>query len=332
MRRPDAQTIFLGSVVAAVVVLFIYLAVPHSNGQGGQAAKSATSLEEIPFDGAQSYQYLKAICALGPRPSGSPGMAAQQRMLADHFAKLDGQVSMQQFDVRHPLDGSKVTMSNIVVEWHPERTERILLCAHYDTRPYPDEDSRRPRGTFIGANDGASGAALLMELGRHMPALSRRYGVDFVLFDGEELVYDRRRDPYFLGSEYFAREYVANPPPYRYRYGVLLDMVGDASLEIYKEKNSMRFARPLVDDIWNTAKQLGVKEFIDRSRHEVTDDHLALNNIAKIPTIDIIDFDYPRPGFGPSYWHTEADTPENCSPLSLAKVGWVIHEWLKRVE
>jgi Zn-dependent M28 family amino/carboxypeptidase len=184
---------------------------------------------------------------------------------------------------------------------------------------------------FLGANDGASGVAVLCTLASDMATLEGQWGVDFVLFDGEELVYNERRDNYFLGSTWFARQYIAEPPPYRYRWGVLLDMVGDASLQIYQERYSTRWddTRPLVDQIWRTAQRLGVQEFIARRRHWIRDDHLPLHDIAGIPTCDIIDFDYPFPGSRESYWHTTADRPENCSPLSLAKVGWVIREWLK---
>jgi len=156
--------------------------------------------------------------------------------------------------------------------------------------------------------------------------LSLNYGVDFVLFDGEEFIFDHN-DRFFLGSEYFAQNYAKNPPPHRYRWGVLLDMVGDKDLQIYQERNSMwwKDTRPLVEDIWATARRLGVREFIARKKYSVRDDHLPLHNTGKIPCIDVIDFDYPP-------WHTRADTPENCSALSLAKVGWVIREWLKAVQ
>ncbi len=331
MSKPNRQTLLLAVVIVVGLVLVVYFAWFHSNGEAGsQRGRGDLALEDIPFDGRQSYAYLKEICELGPRPSGSDAMAKQQKMLSDHFRKLGGKVTLQEFPERHPQDGSRVTLANLIVEWHPDRRERILLCAHYDTRPYPDRDPRNRRGTFLGANDGASGVALLMELGRHMPDLEGPYGVDFVLFDGEEFVFDRDRDPYFLGSEHFAREYVANPPDHKYRAGVLLDMVGDAELQIYQERYSLRKARSLTLDIWNTARDLGVKEFIARSRHELQDDHLALNDIAKIPTCDVIDFDYPRPGAAQSFWHTEADAPDKCSDLSLAKVGWVMLEWLKR--
>ena len=227
----------------------------------------------------------------------------------------------------------RVTISNLVIEWHPERTARVLLCAHYDTRPFPDRDRQRPKGVFVGANDGASGVALLMELGRHMPALQSSIGVDFVLFDGEEFVFDenRDRDYYFIGSTFFARNYRNNPPAYKYRGGVLLDMVADAQLQLYQERNSVKHARDLVTQIWNMANRLDVSEFVRQTRHELRDDHIPLNEIARIPTCDIIDFDYPRPG-GRQYWHTEDDTPDKCSATSLAKVGWVVLEWLKSLE
>jgi hypothetical protein len=172
-----------------------------------------------------------------------------------------------------------------------------------------------------------------MELARHMPELKGPFGVDFVLFDGEEFVFDdkRDRDYYFVGSTHFARNYSGNPPQHRYRWGVLLDMVADAHLDLYQEKNSLWHARPLVNEIWGTAQRLGVTEFVRQPRYELGDDHIPLNEIAKIPTCDIIDFDYPKPG-RLSYWHTEADTPDKCSAISLAKVGWVVLEWLRSIE
>ncbi len=283
------------------------------------------------FNGDAAYQHLKRICEIGPRVSGTPAMVAQQEMLKKYFEQLGAHVSMQSFQVRHPLTGEAVTLKNIIVQWHLDRNERILLSAHYDTRPFPDEDPRNPRGRFIGANDGASGVAVLCELARHMPSLKSGYGVDFVLFDGEELVYSRRNE-YFLGSNYFAKDYVANPQKYRYKFGVLLDMVGDKELTLYREINSMRYARQLTEDIWNKARELGVKEFIARNRHEVKDDHLPLNQVAKIPTCDIIDFDYPRPRARQGYWHTTQDTPDKCSANSLGKVGGVVLEWLRTLE
>jgi len=180
---------------------------------------SPTSARKNPLDADRAYGYLKAICALGPRFSGSPGMVNQQRMLTEHFEKLGGKVRRQEFTIRHPQTGQPVPITNLIVQWHPDRKERVLLAAHYDTRPWPDRDPnprKHTTGTFIGANDGASGTALLMELAHFMPQLKGSYGVDFVLLDAEEFVFKDKTtfspgDPYFVGSEYFARDYVANP-------------------------------------------------------------------------------------------------------------------------
>jgi hypothetical protein len=333
MRKPDGQTIFLGTSVLFVLCLAAYLTFFYDRGdaENQRVRRGRPTLESIPIDGRQAYRYLEQICDLGPRPSGSAGMLKQQELLTTHFQALGATVNLQQFPVRHPVDGSQVTLANMIVEWHPDRQRRILLCAHYDTRPYPDRDRRNPKGRFIGANDGGSGVAALMEMGRHMADLDGPYGIDFVLFDAEEFIFDEDRDAYFLGSEHFARQYVAKPPSHRYRAGVLLDMIGDKQLQIYQEKNSLRHARSVVRGIWSTADRLGVSEFVPRSRYEIRDDHLALNEIARIPTCDIIDFDYPRTRTA-SYWHTEADTPDKCTPLSLAKVSWVVLEWLKSVQ
>lgn len=332
MLQPAARVAILACLLAAAGVVAALVAWPPGEGRAQLAvpASSKLTLRDIPIDGARAYQYLRDLCALGPRRSGSAGMQAQQRLVGEHFKKLGGEVYLQEFRVRHPRTGEPVAMANLFVQWHPDRKERVLLCAHYDTRPFPDQDPRNPQGEFLGANDGASGTALLMELAHAMPQLAGRLGVDFVLFDGEEFVFDED-DPYFLGAEWFARSYVDHPPGYKYRYAVLLDMVGDADLQLYWERHSYSWSdtRPLVESLWRTAARLGVTEFVPRRGHELRDDHLKLHNIGKIPTCDIIDFDYPDSRRGNAYWHTLQDRPERCSALSLAKVGWVVHQWLR---
>ncbi|MFO0902970.1 MAG: M28 family peptidase [Pirellulales bacterium] len=332
MKRPDGQTVFLGAVILSGIATLVYLAFFSGNGHAGSQLGRG-KLRDSPVDAKRSFRYLQAVCDIGPRPAGSDGMKAQQKLLTAHFEKLGGRVRLQPFTGRHPLDGTQVAMANLIVELHPDRPNRIMLCAHYDTRPFPDRDPRRPRGRFIGANDGGSGVAVLMELAHHLPQLESPYGIDLVLFDAEELVFEDRQGTYFLGSEHFARDYAANPPAHRYAAAVLLDMVGDAQLQLFQERNSVSWpdSRPLVEEIWGVAKELGVTEFIARPKHEIRDDHLALHDIARIPAIDIIDFDYPRSSSA-SYWHTEADTPDKCSGESLAKVGAVLLEWLRRKE
>jgi Zn-dependent M28 family amino/carboxypeptidase len=174
-----------------------------------------------------------------------------------------------------------------------------------------------------------------MELAHFMDRVPSRYGVDFLLVDAEEFVFpQQQRQRYFIGSEYFARDYVAHRPAFRYRKAAVLDMIGDRDLQIYQDRNSIwwRDTRPVTEEIWGTAKRLGVSEFVARThpkmKEPIRDDHLMLHDVGKIPTCELIDFDYPR--FPTNvYWHTNADTPDKCSGTSLAKVGWVILEWLR---
>lgn len=301
----------------------------------GTAAALATLLLSVPlgvaaepnrvangpgFSATRAFGYLEKICRIGPRPSGSRGMTEQQTLLAEHFGRLGAQVGFQSFDGADPITGEPVRMSNLIVSWHPKSAERVLIACHYDTRPFPDNDRRDPRGIFVGANDGASGAALLMEMGSHMPGLPVTRGVDFVFFDGEELVV-RNQGRYFYGSTYFAREYRDHPPAYKYAAGVLVDMVGDRDLNLFIEKNSLRLAPGVTRSVWRTAGSLGIREFHASTRHDINDDHLPLNEIARIPTCDVIDFDYP-------YWHTTLDVPNRCSGESLSKVGRVLLRWV----
>ena len=276
-------------------------------------------------DAGRAFGYLQLICAIGPRISGTDGMAKQQDLLAKHFAALGAQVAFQEWDTPHPVTGKPVRLKNMIVSWHPEAKERVLLCCHYDTRPKPDEElfPRNRESPFIGANDGGSGVALLMELGHWMPGLRVKQGVDFVLFDAEELIY-QKPGKFFLGSEYFSTQYRDAPPPYRYTCGVLLDMVADKDLKIWQEVNSSQLAGFVTNSVWASAKATGIKEFVDRRRHTVNDDHLSLNQIAAIPTCDVIDFDYP-------HWHKRNDLPAACSGESLAKVATVMVHWMQNV-
>ncbi len=254
-------------------------------------------------------------------------MARQRTLLRDHFRAAGGTVTGQGFRIADPRSGEPVRCENLVVTWHPDRTDRVLLGAHYDTRPYPDRDPKSPRGKFIGANDGASGVALLMELATFMATLPEPVGVDFVLFDAEEYVF-AERGTYFLGSTHFARAEVArrkeDGTSHAYRCGVVVDMVADRDLQIWQEQHSVDWpdTRPVVDAIWDVARRLDVSSFVPRPKYAVQDDHLPLRMIAGIPTCDIIDFDYPA-------WHTTDDTPAACSPESLGMVGRVLLEWLR---
>ena len=318
------------AIGAAVMLAGVALAVWP--GLRTSMADSASSLTPAKIDGARAYGYLQAICKIGPRPAGSAANTRQREYVAKHFRDQGGTVREQPFSGVDPVSGQPVRMVNLIGSWFPERTDRVVLGVHYDTRPFPDEDPdpANRRAPFIGANDGASGVALLMEIAHHLKDSKTPWGVDLVLFDGEELVYGPGQDyvgEFFLGSKAFARAYAQsrrNPTKTtpRYSAAIVLDMVGDKDLAIDQEQYSLEYAPKLVRDVWSVAKALKVTQFRDRVGRAVSDDHLPLYANG-IPAIDVIDFDYP-------HWHTAQDLPDKCSAASLEAVGKVITAWLNK--
>ena len=231
-------------------------------------------------------------------------------------------------------DKEAIEMANLIVSWHPARERRVILCSHYDTRPIADQedDPRNWHKPFVSANDGGSGVALLMELGRHMRDLPTRVGVDFVFFDGEEFIFDPRTDYYFLGSVNFAKQYKGGKMRPEYVAAILLDMIAGKDVHFPMEGYSARAAAPLVESVWRVARELNVTAFEDKLGPDVYDDHLPLNN-GGIPAIDIVDLKttVSKP-FNYAHWHRLSDTPENCSGESMAEVARVLSVWLQRVE
>jgi glutaminyl-peptide cyclotransferase len=279
------------------------------------------------IDGRRAYDYLKKICAIGPRTAGSAANKRQLEMVEAHFKEMGATIDRQPFAITHPQNGGRLVLTNLIGHWHPERTQRVVIGAHYDTRPHPDEEPPNRRSLpFLGANDCASGVALEMEIAHHLNQLDTQWGVDLVLFDGEELVYGNnpRVGEYFLGSLEFARRYAeqrdVRRKQTRYVAGIVLDMVGGRNLAIKQEPNSLDRAPDLVRQVWSVARSLKANTFKTAEGREVLDDHLALNDVG-IPTIDLIDFDYP-------FWHKADDLPENCSAESLEEVGRVLTAWL----
>ncbi len=166
------------------------------------------------FDAERSIKYLKQLCDIGPRISASDGMKKQQELIEKHFKEFGATVTRQEFKAKQRSRKEQTDFVNLIISWHPDKAKRVLLCTHYDTRPIADQEANRANWNkpFVSANDGTSGVAFLMELGHHMKDLKCEYGVDFVLFDGEEYVFETDRlgggDRYFIGSEYFADEYI----------------------------------------------------------------------------------------------------------------------------
>jgi len=267
------------------------------------------------FDGQRAFYFLETQVALGPRNPGSNGWQAFQGLLSAHLDSLGIKYLTQPFDYHDYLTDDTLHLVNWIAHISPETNHRILISAHYDSRPRAeyDPDTSRREEPIPGANDGASGVAVLMHLAELMASAPPRIGVDLIFFDGEDYGPPGRIDQYLLGSSYFASHHERE-----YRFGILLDMIGDSDLAIYRERFSQERAREINDKIWEAAGRLGVTAFIDSVKHGVIDDHLSLM-AAGIPAVDVIDFDYP-------YWHTQADTPDKCSAVSLEAVGRVMVE------
>jgi glutaminyl-peptide cyclotransferase len=283
------------------------------------AAKARPPVTVPEFDGANAYRYLSAQVEFGPRVSGTKAHDLCRDYLVREMEKSAEAVNLQPFTIRG-YDGSTLKYSNIISSFNLKSTTRILLLAHWDSRPWADEeaDTALHSRPIPGANDGASGVAVLLEIARHLKAAPPGVGVDILFTDGED--YGRHNDP--GGFLHGARHFASNlPQGYRPVFGVLLDMVGDASLVLPREQHSIDFAPDVVDLVWGTARRLGYTQFVDTRQGRVTDDHLPLN-AAGIRTIDLIDFDYPDESN--RYWHTLQDTPDKCSPGSLEAVGSVL--------
>ena len=261
------------------------------------------------IDAERAMAYLTAQTDLGPRNPGSKGHTAGRDYLFNELKKWADEVHLQ------PFTHKKIDMWNICGVFG-EGEKPVLLCAHWDTRPFADHDPdpANRKTPILGANDGASGVAVLLEIARQLHEAPLPYPVVIVLFDGED--YGRNTNEMFLGSTYYAK----NPIPSKPRFAILLDMVGDADLSIPIEPFSQQAAPALVKAIWETAREIGADAFSTKLGPAILDDHIPLIK-AGIPAVDIIDFSYPP-------WHTIADTPDKCSAQSLKTVGDVTLRFL----
>ncbi len=310
-------------IITATILATVSLA-GCSGERRPDAAASQKPQAEAPvtipaFSGRDAFAYLVRQTSFGPRNPGSKGHKDCLDFMTATLQGFADDVRLQQF-TQAGYNGEILRLTNVIASFKPEATARILLCAHWDTRPRAEHDPDRSRRNqaILGANDGASGVAVLMQIASLLKSVRPKIGVDLVFFDGEDYGTEGDQANYLLGSRHFAKNL---PDHYLPRFGVLLDMVGDTNLELPKEMHSVRYAPDIVDLVWGKARELGVSQFLDSPGEEVLDDHVPLNE-AGIKTIDLIDFNYPDQSN--RYWHTHADTPEHCSAESLEAVGMVL--------
>ena len=262
------------------------------------------------FDAQRAFAALEKQCEFGPRPPGSAAHRETQNYLFAELQKYANSVALQP----HVYKAKTATLhlNNILAEFGPPTGETLLLAAHWDTRPIADHDPQpENRDTpILGANDGASGVAILLEIARVLKAHPPPRRVVIVLFDGED--YGPSVDDMFIGSRFFAK----NLGKWKPDYGILLDMVGDKDLTLPMEGYSWTANREFTKAIWNRAATLGLGPFQQRVGAPIMDDHVPLIKVG-IPMVNIIDFNYP-------YWHTIEDTVDKCSPKSLEVVATLV--------
>jgi len=264
------------------------------------------------FKGEQAFEYLRQQVAFGPRIPGTPAHEQTADWILGRVRASADTVVVQEFT---HVTRRKVTLHlrNLLARFRPAATERVLFLAHWDTRPHADQSANlgAQRMPVPGANDGASGVAVLLGVADALKAKPPAVGVDLLFVDGEDYGDFADSTDVLIGSRYFAAHQPAGYPPI---YAVLFDMVGDKNLDIYYEGNSQMMAPEVVDRVWRVARELGYgRYFLPGVKHTLIDDHVSLQR-AGVHAIDVVDFDYP-------YWHTTDDTIDKVSAASLQIVG-----------
>lgn len=285
------------------------------------------SIKQAPeFNPDSAYYFIEKQVAFGPRVPNSKEHAECAEWLKNKLASFSGwEVQVQEFKAR-AFDDKLLNGKNIIASYNKNASKRILLFAHWDTRPFADQDTKDKNKPIPGANDGASGVGVLLEIARQISLNPIAVGIDIVLFDAEDYgqpdgtMMPRKSDTYCLGSQHWAK----NPhvPSYRAYYGILLDMVGAKEATFTMEATSMYYASHVVEKVWAVAHKLGYGNYFLYKRTDgITDDHYYVNTIAGIPSIDIIQHDPDtRSNFG-KYWHTHDDNMDVIDRNTLKAVG-----------
>jgi len=279
------------------------------------------------FNADSAYIYLQEQCDFGPRTMNSTAHDKCEKWIIQKFEQYGCKVTTQKATL-NGYDGTPLRSTNIMASYNPKATTRIMFCAHWDCRPWADNDpdSTNWHKPIIAANDAASGVGVMIELARILKGSGLELGVDFICFDAEDYgtpQWFEGEDPgdtWALGAQYFANNL---PEGYAPRYGILLDMVGGVGAKFYREGMSMQYAPTIVKKVWNAARQVGYGSYFPKDDGGmITDDHIPVNQTANIPCIDVIPYypDCAQSSFGPT-WHTIADNMDNIDKNTLKAVG-----------
>lgn len=296
---------------------------------GGETVKPQVTVKIPDFNGDSAYRLVAEQVAFGPRV---PNTKAHEKCAAFLIEKLKGvcrDVIIQKGTVK-AYNGTILNFQNIIASWKPGINNRIFLCSHWDSRPYADHDPdpKNHRKPVDAANDGASGVGVLLEVARQLSLANPTIGVDIILFDVEDYGPPEDQRNNLVNTENFwgqgAQYWAQNPhkPDYFAKYGILLDMVGAPGATFLVEGFSNYYAANVVKHVWETASRIGYSNFfIYDTGPQITDDHVPINKLKGIPTIDIIHLDKNSPtGFYP-YWHTTKDNLASIDKTTLQAVG-----------
>lgn len=299
---------------------------PATKSASESAGDAAAPTVTVPvFNEDSAYAYVQRQVDFGPRVPNSKAHAACADYLMSEFKKYTASVMMQKGTVR-TYDGVNLDMKNIIASFNPENRQRVLLFAHWDTRPWADHGTERRTEPNLGADDGASGVAVLLEIARQFSIQSPAVGVDIILFDAEDWGKSgggpESEDSYCLGAQYWTKN--LHVPGYMADYGILLDMVGGRNSKFRMEGNSKQFASFVVEKVWKTGVNLGFSDyFIFQDGGWITDDHVYVNRI-NIPSIDIIASDASSSTGFPKHWHTHEDNMDVIDKRTLKAVGQTV--------
>lgn len=318
-----------------LIMLATFTGCKNQNQASAGQDTDTIAVTQVQFNADSAYASVVAQCDFGPRV---PGSAAHDRCgdyIVSRFKALGLSVSEQRTDQK-AWDGKVLHTRNIIAAYRPELADRIIICTHWESRPWADADpdSSLHRQPVMAANDGASGVAVMLEVARKLEELKPELGIDFICFDSEDygMPYWAETDDvadgsdWCLGSQYWA----AHPhvPGYKARFGILLDMVGGRDARFCFEGISMRYASEVMVHVWDAAGRAGASQlFLAEQGGYAQDDHVPMNEVAGIPTIDIIPYVEGEHTFGAT-WHTTQDTPENISRETLKGVGQTLLQFL----
>ena len=304
----------------------------HRTATDGTPAETRADIHVPAFNADSAYQYVKAQCDFGPRVPNTQAHRDCGEYLFQKLRQFGARMYDQHADVI-AYDNTVLKARNIIASFNPDNRRRVLLCAHWDSRPYADEeeDEAEQRKPILGANDGASGVGILLEVARQLQQQAPAIGIDIVLFDAEDYgtpyFYqgNYKPDTWCLGSQYWGR--VPHVGNYNARFGILLDMVGGRGATFYYEGFSQRTADKYVKKIWDAAHRIGFGSYFPRLKgSEVTDDHLYVYQLRKIPCVDIINYDpNASSGFG-DFGHTHDDNMDIIDRATLQAVGQTVLE------